>query len=356
VKASPAPSSSARAGRRALITGISGQDGAYLAKLLLEQGYEVFGAYRRSSSSSLWRLEELGIRQAVRPVLLDLAEFNNILRTLDRIRPDEIYNLAAQSFVGASFEQPIYTAEVTGTAVTRLLESIRTVNPAIRFYQASTSEMFGKVQAVPQREDTPFYPRSPYGVAKLYGHWITVNYREAYGVHACSGILFNHESPLRGLDFVTRKITATLAEIRAGRAQVLELGNLEARRDWGFAGDYVLGMWLMLQHPVADDYVLATGETHTVRAFVTWAAEAAGFELRWEGTAEGERGIDVGSGRELVRVNPAFYRPAEVDLLVGDAGKARTVLGWAPGTSVRQLVQAMVEADLRRASRGAIQG
>lgn len=349
----PTPSSQPR---RALVTGVSGQDGAYLAKLLLEQGYEVIGAYRRSSSSILWRLEELGVRKDVQTVMLDLAEFSNIQRTLERVRPDEVYNLAAQSFVAASFEQPIYTADVTGTAVTRLLESIRTVNPAIHFYQASTSEMFGEVQATPQSESTPFHPRSPYGVAKLYGHWITVNYRESFGLHASSGILFNHESPLRGLEFVTRKVTSTLAEIVHRRAAVLELGNLDAQRDWGFAGDYVRGMWLMLQQEKPDDYVLATGTTHSVRSFVTWAAEAAGIPLAWEGSGVDERGRDTRTGAVVVQVNPAFYRPAEVDLLLGDASKASERMGWKPAMTVRDLVTRMMEADLSRAGRGPIQG
>lgn len=343
-----------RSPRRALITGISGQDGAYLAQLLLEQGYEVYGAYRRSSSSSLWRLAELGIEDAVVPAMMDLAEFSNVLRTVERIRPDEIYNLGAQSFVAASFDQPIYTADVTGTAVARLLEAIRTVNPGIRFYQASTSEMFGKVQAMPQCETTPFHPRSPYGVAKLYGHWITVNYRESYGLHASSGILFNHESPLRGAEFVTRKITRTLAEIVHGRAEVLELGNLDARRDWGFAGDYVRGMWRMLQQPVGRDYVLATGVTHSVREFVGWASEAAELPLDWSGAGVSEVGRDRRSGRVLVRVNATYYRPAEVDVLVGDATRARQELGWQPEMTVRNLVHAMFEADLRRAGRGPV--
>lgn len=342
--------------RTALVTGISGQDGAYLARLLLDKGYRVIGAHRRNAGSSPWRLTELGIRQDIELVLLDLAEYSNILRLLERTKPDEIYNLAAQSFVGASFDLPIYTGDVSGLAVARFLEATRTVAPGARFYQASTSEMFGKVQQIPQSETTPFYPRSPYGAAKLYAHWMTVNYREAYGTFACSGILFNHESPLRGLDFVTRKITTTLAERAQGRAGVLELGNLSAQRDWGFAGDYVEGMWRMLQHATPDDYVLATGSTHTVRDFVRWAAEGIGLALAFDGEGTEEVGRDAKTGAVVVRVNPEYFRPAEVDLLVGDATKARTVLGWAPTMDVRQLAQVMVEADVRRAVRGPILG
>jgi len=338
--------------KKALITGITGQDGAYLAKLLLEQGYEVYGAYRRSASTNLWRLDELGIAEQVKMVSLDLLEFSNILKVLQKIQPDEIYNLAAQSFVGASFEQPLYTAEVDGLAVTRFLECIRLVNPKIRFYQASTSEMFGKVQAIPQTETTPFYPRSPYGVAKLYGHWITINYRESYDLYACSGILFNHESPMRGLEFVTRKITASFARIKHGQQQTLELGNMDAKRDWGFAGDYVRGMYLMLQQEKPDDYVLATGETFTVRQFVDWAAQAADMSLEWEGEGEGLHAKERSSGKTVVQVNPEFYRPAEVELLVGSPAKAKAQLGWTPEVKVEQLVAMMVEADLRRASKG----
>ena len=338
--------------KKALVTGITGQDGAYLSKLLLERGYEVYGAYRRSASTNLWRLEELGITEQVHMVSLDLLEYSNILRVFEKVQPDEVYNLAAQSFVAASFEQPLYTAEVDGLAVTRFLECIRTVNPKIRFYQASTSEMFGKVQDVPQTEATPFYPRSPYGVAKLYGHWITVNYRESYDLYACSGILFNHESPLRGLEFVTRKITASLARIKYGQQDVLELGNMDAQRDWGFAGDYVRGMHLMLQQETPDDFVLATGQTSTVRQFVDWASQAADMPLEWQGEGEGLHALERSSGRVLVKVNPNFYRPAEVELLVGNQEKARVQLGWTPQVSVQQLVTMMVEADMRRASSG----
>ena len=339
----------------ALITGITGQDGAYLAKLLLEKGYTVYGAHRRSSSANFWRLDELGVTGKIKMVAFDLLEFTNILRTIEKIKPDEIYNLAAQSFVGVSFDQPLYTAEADGLAVTRILEAIRIVNPKIRFYQASTSEMFGKVQTIPQTEATPFYPRSPYGVAKLYGHWITVNYRESYNLHASSGILFNHESPMRGQDFVTRKITASLVKISLGQQEVLELGNLDAKRDWGFAGDYVEGMWRILQHSTPDDYVLATNQTHTVRSFVELAAKFAGFTLRWEGADETTKGIDIKTGKVIVRVNPEFYRPSEVDLLIGDPAKAKRILGWTPTMGLDELARTMVEADLRRAKAGNIQ-
>jgi GDPmannose 4,6-dehydratase len=294
----------------------------------------------------------LGVVGEVHLIPIDLLEITNILRVMGRVRPDEVYNLAAQSFVALSFEQPIYTSDVDALGVARMLEAVRTVCPGARFYQASSSEMFGKVQAIPQNERTPFYPRSPYGVAKLYAHWMTVNTREAYGLHASSGILFNHESPLRGLEFSTRKITNALARIKCGLQDVLELGNLESSRDWGFAGDYVEGMHLMLQQEAADDYVLATGETHTVREFTEKAAAAAGFRLRWEGEAERTVGIDAETERAIVRINPEFYRPAEVDLLVGDAMKARGKLGWRPRVSFDGLVQMMVEADMRRATSG----
>ncbi|MER3444308.1 MAG: GDP-mannose 4,6-dehydratase [Meiothermus sp.] len=341
--------------KRALITGITGQDGAYLSRLLLEKGYEVYGTYRRSASVNLWRLEELGVAGDVRLVAFDLLEYSNIRRVLEKVRPDELYNLAAQSFVALSFEQPLYTADVDALGVGRILESIREVDPGIRFYQASTSEMFGKVQETPQTERTPFYPRSPYGVAKLYAHWITVNYRESYGMHASSGILFNHESPLRGQEFVTRKITSSLARIKYGQQEVLELGNLDAQRDWGFAGDYVEGMWRMLQQPEADDYVLATGVTARVRTFVEHAAEAAGFRITWEGEGLEEVGRDQ-DGRVIVRVNPEFHRPAEVDLLLGDPAKARARLGWEPRVDLAGLVHMMVEKDLERVANGKLRG
>jgi GDPmannose 4,6-dehydratase len=334
--------------KRALITGISGQDGAYLSKLLLQKGYEVFGAQRRGASSSTWRLEELGVLGQIELVPFEMLEYSNILRTIEKVRPDEIYNLAAQSFVAIAFEQPLYTAEVNAMGAARLLEVVRTVNPKIRVYQASTSEMFGQVQETPQTERTPFYPRSPYGVAKLYAHWMTVNYRESYGMHVASGILFNHESPMRGEEFVTRKITLALAKIRNCQQELLELGNLDAKRDWGFAGDYVAGMWRMLQQDRADDFVLATGQTHTVRSFVERAAEVAGFDIEWQGAAENTQGVDRKTGRTIVRVNPAFYRPAEVEILCGDASKARDQLGWLPRVGLDELAGMMMEADLER--------
>ncbi|WP_321884410.1 GDP-mannose 4,6-dehydratase [Paraburkholderia bannensis] len=340
--------------KSAIITGITGQDGAYLAEQLLEKGYTVFGTYRRTSSVNFWRIEELGIARHpnLRLVEHDLQDAGSCIRLIEKAKPDEVYNLAAQSFVGVSFEQPALTAQVTGVGALNLLEAIRIVNPKVRFYQASTSEMFGKVQAIPQTESTPFYPRSPYGVAKLYAHWITVNYRESYDLFASSGILFNHESPLRGREFVTRKITDTLAKISLGQLDVLELGNLDARRDWGYAKEYVDGMWRMLQADHSDTYVLATNRTETVRDFVNAAATCLGFDLEWQGQAENETGRDRKSGKTIVRINPAFYRPAEVELLIGDPQKARDELGWAPQTSLEALCQMMVEADLERNKKG----
>ena len=312
---------------RAIITGITGQDGSYLAEFLLDQGYEVFGMVRRSSTVTFERIAHL--QDDVTMVYADLLDQASMIEVLNKYRPDEVYNLAAQSFVPTSFSQPVLTGEVTALGVTRLLDAIRLVNPDIRFYQASSSEMFGKVVEVPQTESTPFYPRSPYGVAKLYGHWITINYRESYDLHASSGILFNHESPRRGLEFVTRKISYGVAKIKLGRQSELRLGNLDAQRDWGFAGDYVKAMWLMMQQDTADDYVVSTGETHEVREFCQIAFGHAG--LNWE---------------DHVVVDPEFFRPAEVDLLIGDPTKARTRLGWEPETSFEQLVTMMVDADI----------
>lgn len=341
--------------KSAIITGITGQDGAYLAQLLLEKGYTVHGTYRRTSSVNFWRIEELGI--AGHPALhleeFDLTDLSAAIRLLERTGATEVYNLAAQSFVGVSFDQPVTTAEITGIGAVNLLEAIRIVNPKVRFYQASTSEMFGKVQQIPQTEATPFYPRSPYGIAKLYAHWMTVNYRESYGIFGTSGILFNHESPLRGREFVTRKITDSVAKIHLGKLEVLELGNLDAQRDWGYAREYVDGMWRMLQADRPDTYVLATTRTVPVRDFVTMAFRAAGLELEWSGANEGEQGRCASSGRVLVRVNPRFYRPAEVDLLIGDASKARRELDWVPATPLEELCRMMVEADLGRNERGA---
>jgi len=340
--------------KKALVTGITGQDGAYLAELLLEKGYEVTGTYRRTSSVNFWRIEELGIQSHpnLKLVEYDLTDLGSSIRLLQTAQPDEIYNLAAQSFVGVSFEQPVTTAEITGIGPVNLLEAIRIVNPKIRFYQASTSEMFGKVQAVPQKEDTPFYPRSPYGVAKLYAHWMTVNYRESYGIFGSSGILFNHESPLRGREFVTRKITDSVAKIHLGLLDVLELGNMDAKRDWGFAKEYVEGMWRILQADQPDTYVLATNRTETVRDFVSMAFKAIDVTLEWSGSADNEIGTCKKTGKVLVRVNPKFYRPAEVELLIGDPAKAQKELGWKPSTTLEQLCQMMVEADLRRNKAG----
>jgi GDPmannose 4,6-dehydratase len=316
-------------GRTALITGITGQDGSYLAELLLEKGYEVFGLVRRSSLVNFERIQHIQDRITLVPG--DLLDQNSLLEAVRTARPDEIYNLAAQSFVPTSWLQPVLTADFDAVGVTRLLEAMRLGAPQGRFYQASSSEMFGKVRETPQRETTPFWPRSPYGVAKVYGHYITVNYRESYGLFACSGILFNHESPRRGREFVTRKVSDGVARIKLGLATELRMGNLAARRDWGFAGDYVEAMWRMLQQPAPDDYVVATGETHSVRELVEVAFACVG--LKWQ---------------DHVREDPAFLRPAEVDLLVGDATKARTTLGWAPRVGFQALVEMMVRADLER--------
>ena len=340
--------------KTAIITGITGQDGAYLAELLLDKGYVVYGTYRRTSSVNFWRIEELGLANHpnLNLVEYDLTDLSASIRLLQSTGATEVYNLAAQSFVGVSFEQPITTAEITGIGPLNLLEAIRIVNPAIRFYQASTSEMFGKVQAVPQVETTPFWPRSPYGVAKLYAHWITVNYRESYGIFGSSGVLFNHESPLRGREFVTRKITDSVAKIKLGKLDCLELGNLDAKRDWGFAKEYVEGMWRMLQADQPDTYVLATNRTETVRDFVAMAFKGAGIAVEFRGEAEAETAVDTATGRTVMRINPQYYRPAEVELLIGDPAKAKADLGWEPKTTLEQLCQMMVEADLRRNAAG----
>ena len=340
--------------KTAIITGISGQDGAYLAQNLLERGYAVYGTYRRSSSVNFWRIEELGIHQNpnLKLVEYDLTDMGSAIRLIEKSQATEVYNLAAQSFVGVSFDQPLATSAITGLGATYLLEAIRTVNKAIRFYQASTSEMFGLVQAVPQSEDTPFYPRSPYGVAKLYAHWMTVNFRESFDIFGSSGILFNHESPLRGREFVTRKITDTVAKIALGKADLLELGNLDAKRDWGYAKDYVEGMRRILQHEIPDTFVLATNRTETVRSFVELAFKRINIELEWSGTNDNEVGYNRKTGSELVRVNPRFYRPAEVDLLIGDASKAKAELGWESTTTLEELCALMVDADIGRNERG----
>jgi len=340
--------------RTAVVTGITGQDGAYLAELLLAKGYVVYGTYRRTSSVNFWRIEELGIQNNpnLHLVEYDLTDLGSSLTLIRDTAPDEVYNLAAQSFVGVSFNQPTATAQITGVGALNLLEAIRLTNTKIRFYQASTSEMFGKVQAVPQVEDTPFYPRSPYGVAKLYAHWITINYRESYDIFGCSGILFNHESPLRGREFVTRKITDSVAKIKLGKLDVLELGNLDAKRDWGFAKEYVEGMWRMLQVDEPDTYVLATNRTETVRDFVSMAFKGAGIVVEFKGSGENESAVDTDTGKTVMRVNPKFYRPAEVELLIGNPAKAKQKLGWEPTTTLEQLCQMMVEADLERNRKG----
>ena len=341
--------------KTAVITGITGQDGAYLTELLLHKGYRVYGTYRRTSSVNFWRLEELGVASHPHLELVeyDLTDLSSTIRLLQISEATEVYNLAAQSFVGVSFEQPITTAEITGIGAVHLLEAIRIVNPEIRFYQASTSEMFGKVQAIPQDESTPFYPRSPYGVAKLYAHWMTVNYRESYDIFASSGILFNHESPLRGKEFVTRKITDSVAKIKLGKLDVLELGNIDAKRDWGFAKDYVEGMWRILQADKPDTYVLATNRTQTVREFVTMAFQAADITLNWQGENERETATNTITGELMVRINPKFYRPAEVELLMGDPKKAKDNLNWEPTATLEDLCAMMVEADIRRNKAGA---
>ena len=338
----------------AVVTGITGQDGAYLTELLLEKGYQVFGTYRRTSSVNFWRLAELNVLNHPNLQLLeyDLTDLSASIRLLQTTEATEVYNLAAQSFVGVSFDQPLTTGEITGLGAVNLLEAIRIVNPKIRFYQASTSEMFGKVQAIPQVESTPFYPRSPYGIAKLYAHWMTINYRESYGIFGCSGILFNHESPLRGREFVTRKITDSAAKIKLGKLDVLELGNMDAQRDWGFAKEYVEGMWRMLQAEEPDTFVLATNRTESVRDFVKMAFKATGVQLEFKGNADEETAVDVATGKTVVQVNPKFYRPAEVELLIGYAQKAKDVLGWEPKTTLEELCNMMVSADLCRNESG----
>ena len=334
--------------KRALITGITGQDGSYLSKFLLDKGYDVYGAVRRTSSLNTGRLSELDILNKINLVTMDLAEITNIQRVIEEIKPDEVYNLAAQSFVQTSFDQPIYTSEIDAIGVTRILEIIRLLGGKIKFYQASTSEMFGKVQSSPQNEETAFYPRSPYGVSKLYGHWMTINYREAWNLHACSGILFNHESPLRGIEFVTRKITLGVAEIAKKKKKSISLGNLNAERDWGFAGDYVNAMWLMLQKKDPCDYVIATGETHSVRDFVEKAFEVIDTEIEWVIDNEIESGRCKKSGNILIDINKNHNRPSETDYLLGDAAKAKEELNWKPKVNFNGLIEMMVMKDLYR--------
>ncbi len=336
--------------KTAIVTGVTGQDGAYLSKFLLDNGYKVYGTQRRTSSVNYWRVNYLGIKDHPNFELIDfdLTDQGAAIRMVEDTQPDEIYNLAAQSFVGVSFEQPETTAHITGLGPLYILEAIRLVNKNIKFYQASTSEMFGKVQEIPQTEKTSFYPRSPYGVAKLFAHWMTVNYRESYGIFGASGILFNHESPLRGLEFVTRKITRAVAAIAAGRQECVELGNLNAQRDWGFAGDYVEGMWRMLQAEEPDTFVLATGTTTTVREFVRMAFAAAGITVEFKGEGVEEVGINQATGKVVVKVNPKFFRPAEVDLLIGSPAKAKEKLNWEPKVNVSELCEMMVKADIDR--------
>ena len=338
----------------ALVTGATGQDGAYLSRYLVDLGYKVFGAYRRAASTNLWRLGELKLLDEANFSLieLDITDPVSCINAIKVAKPSEIYNLAAQSFVGASFKEPLHTSYASGIAVLNLLEAIRLSDKSIKFYQAGTSEMFGKVQAIPQNESTPFYPRSPYGVAKLYGHFMSINYRESYDIFAACGILFNHESPLRGLEFVTRKITNSAAKIALGKLDCLELGNLEAKRDWGFAKDYVEGMHAMLQAPKADTFVLASGITTTVRDFVKMSFEALDIALLFEGEGVNEVARDKKTGKVVVKVNPEFFRPAEVDLLIGDASKAKEQLNWSAKTNLNELCAMMVKADLERAKNG----
>ena len=353
--------------KTALITGITGQDGAYLTELLLDKGYNVYGTYRRTSSVNFWRLEELGVQNHpnLHLVEYDLTDLGSSIALVQKAKPDEIYNLAAQSFVAVSFDQPTTTANITGLGALHLLEAIRLVNPKIKYYQASTSEMFGKVQAVPQIEDTPFYPRSPYGVAKLYAHWMTINYRESYGIFGSSGILFNHESPLRGLEFVTRKITDAVAKISLGKLDCLELGNIDAKRDWGYAKEYIEGMWRMLQAKEPDTFVLATNRTETVRDFVTMAFKGVGINVAFQGKDTQEIAVidsfapnfsaatkTLKVGQTVMRINPKFYRPAEVELLIGNPAKAKAILGWQATTTLEQLCQMMVVEDIRRNKTG----
>ena len=330
--------------KNALITGITGQDGSYLAELLLEKGYNVYGIMRRKSVADYGNVEH--IKDRINFIYADMTDIVSLINAMRTSQADEVYNLAAQSFVGTSWEQPIATADIDAVGVTNMLEAIKIVKPEARFYQASTSEMFGLVQEIPQKESTPFYPRSPYGVAKLYGHWITKNYRESFDMYACSGILFNHESERRGKEFVTRKITDAVARIKLGVQDHLELGNMDSKRDWGHSKDYVKAMWLMLQQEVADDYVIATNETRTVREFVEIAFSHVGIEIEWSGEGVDETGKDKSTGRTLVKINPKFFRPAEVDILIGDPAKADKELGWVRNISFSELVERMVKNDL----------
>ena len=337
--------------KKALITGITGQDGAYLSKYLVNKGYEVYGGIRRGSTDSTWRLEELGVLDQIKPIFLELLEESNINYIVKTLKVQEIYNLAAMSFVRTSFDYPVYTANVVGLGAMRFLEAIRQESPNTKFYQASSSEMFGKVTETPQNENTQFYPRSPYAIGKAFAHFSVLNYREAYGVHANSGMLFNHESPLRGLEFVTRKITSTLARIASGENVILELGNMNAQRDWGYAGDYVKAMYLMLQQDEPDDYVISTGETHSIRDFLEIAADHLGMEITYAGSGVDEKIYDQ-NGKMIGCINPIHFRPTEVDLLLGDSTKARKVLKWKPDFSFKALVKMMVESDFDKVNKG----
>ena len=341
--------------KTALITGITGQDGSYLAELLLDKGYEVHGIVRRSSTFNTSRIDHIFQDPHVENKKLflhygDVSDSSNISRLVEKIRPDEIYHLAAQSHVRVSFDTPEYTGDVTGLGTLRILDAIREAGIKTKFYQASSSEMFGLVQHVPQTEETPFYPRSPYGVAKVYGYWITKNYRESYDLFACNGILFNHESPRRGETFVTRKVSRGLARIKLGIDTTLYMGNLDAKRDWGYAKDYVEGMWMMLQQEKPDDYVLATNETHTVREFIEVASARLGFDLEWRGEGVNETGVDLKTGKTIIKIDPEYFRPAEVDLLIGDHAKAKKIMGWEPKVKFKELVEIMVDADLEKQS------
>ena len=332
--------------KKALITGINGQDGAYLSKLLLDKGYKVYGTCRRSTSERFTRLKILGVFDKVHLYDFDLLEVSNIQKIIKEIMPDEIYNLAAQSFVPSSFTVPIVTADINALGTLRILDAIHLINKKIKFYQASTSEMFGKVKEIPQNESTPFHPRSPYGVSKLFAHWITINYRESYNMYACCGILFNHESPLRGDEFVTKKITSTLSNIKNGSNEILNVGNIYAKRDWGFAGDYVEAMWLMLQQKKVDDYVISTGNTYLVKDFIDLTLTYLKFDYKWIGKGLEQRVINNNTGKTLVKINKKFFRPAEVDLLIGNSNKAKKKLKWKPKTSIKKLVKLMVDHDL----------
>ena len=332
--------------KKALITGITGQDGAYLSQFLLNKGYKVYGTARRSASEKFWRLEYLGIKEQIELIDFDLLEITNIQKVIRDIEPDEIYNLAAQSFVPTSFELPILTTDINSLGALRILDSIISTNNKIKFYQASTSEMFGKVQEVPQIETTRFYPRSPYGVSKMYSHYITLNYRESYNIFACSGILFNHESPLRGNEFVTKKITSSLAAIKKGKLDVLKIGNVDAKRDWGYAGDYVEAMWMMLNTDKPNDYVISTGENHTVREFIDISAKILDFKTEWNGEGIKTQLINLETGKPIITVDPKFFRPAEVDELLGDSSLAHKEIGWKPKVTFQELIEIMIKFDL----------